>query len=380
MLLFKENKSALTLGVEMELQVLDRDSLLLVPRASEILERIPGNKLAKEMFRSTIELVSGICTNVSEISADIRNTFHQVREVGQQLGLRFAGTGTHPVADYRDRLVSTGPRYHELLDRNQWIIRRMAVYGLHIHIGMRNGDECIRFNNFFMRFVPHFIALSASSPFWRGHDTGLSAVRPTMYESQPISGMPTYTKDWNSFAHLYKSLIQTGSIQSMKDIWWDLRPSPGYGTLELRMSDGTASLDELDAITAFAHLLAHWFEENGKEFFETHDFIPERWILRENKWRAIRSGVRADLINHETLEVESFNSVMLHWIEKLKPYSVKLGYTKYLRRIVQILNFGNSSDRQRAILNPESDHRESGITAKSIQLILKSNVQEMETD
>jgi carboxylate-amine ligase len=146
------------------------------------------------------------------------------------------------------------------------------------------------------------------------------------------------------------------------------------------MSDGTASLDELDAITAFAHLLAHWFEENGKEFFETHDFIPERWILRENKWRAIRSGVRADLINHETLEVESFNSVMLHWIEKLKPYSVKLGYTKYLRRIVQILNFGNSSDRQRAILNPESDHRESGITAKSIQLILKSNVQEMETD
>jgi carboxylate-amine ligase len=380
MLTFKENKNALTLGVEMELQVLDKDSLQLVPRASEIMEKIPGNKLAKEMFRSTIELVTGICSTVSEISADLRNTVSQVREVGHQLGLRFAGTGAHPIADYTDRIVSVGQRYHELLARNQWIIRRMAVYGLHIHIGMRNGDECIRFNNFFLRFVPHFIALSGSSPFWRGHDTGLSSVRPTMYESQPISGMPTYTKDWESFIALYNALLQTGSIQSMKDIWWDLRPSPGYGTLELRMCDGTATIGELEAITAFAHMLAHWFDDNGSDYFHSHAYQPERWILRENKWRVIRFGTDAELIDHDTLEVKSFRLIMLDWLEKLKPYSEKLGYFQHFQRLLKILHQGNSSVRQRAILDPTKDHTPSGISEESLQKVLKLNVQEMEVE
>jgi carboxylate-amine ligase len=279
-----------------------------------------------------------------------------------------------------DRIVSAGQRYQELLDRNQWIIRRMSVYGLHIHIGMRNGDECIRFNNFFLRFVPHFIALSGSSPFWRGHDTGLSSVRPTMYESQPISGMPTYTEDWESFVALYNALLQTGSIQSMKDIWWDLRPSPGYGTLELRMCDSTATLDELEAITAFAHTLAHWFDDNGTEYFHSHVYQPERWILRENKWRVIRFGTDAELVDHDTLEVKSFRLIMLDWLEKLKPYSEKLGYFQHFQRLLKILHQGNSSARQRAMLDPTKDHTPAGISEESLQKVLKLNVHEMEVE
>src|SRR5690606_10097209 len=142
-----------------------------------------------------------------------------------------AGTGTHPTADYHERLITAGTRYGHLMDRNQWLIRRMAVYGLHVHMGMADGDTCIRFNNFFLHFVPHLIALSASSPFWRGVDTGLAAARPTAYEAHPTSGLPILVDNWAEFQTLYTHLVSTGSISSMKDIWWDLRPSPRFGTL-----------------------------------------------------------------------------------------------------------------------------------------------------
>ncbi len=268
----------------MELQVLDQETLLLSPRAPEILHMLDSKKLTKEMFRSTIEIITDVCDNVHVVSEDLIESMNLVNGAGLQLGLRFSGTGTNPEGDYVDREISTSKRYEDLLDRNQWLIKRMAVYGLHIHLGMRNGDECIRYYQFFMRFVPHFIALSGSSPFWRGLDTGLNASRPTVYESLPTAGMPYPVSDWDGFRQVYDAMIATNSIKSMKDIWWDLRPSPGYGTLELRMCDGPATMAELEAIVAFAHLLSHWFENNGKDYFHRESPLPDEWILQTPSW------------------------------------------------------------------------------------------------
>src|SRR5690606_34059151 len=136
------------------------------------------------------------------------------------------------------------------------------VYGMHIHLGMRSGDACIRYHNFFLHLVPHLLALSASSPFWHSLNTGLACARPTMYESMPTSGMPYIVKSWKAFENLYKTMVRTGSIKSIHDLWLDLRPSPELGTLELRMCDEPATLAEVMAITAYVHVLALWYEDH----------------------------------------------------------------------------------------------------------------------
>jgi carboxylate-amine ligase len=281
----------------------------------------------------------------------------------------FAGTGTHPVANYDHHTLTESPRYAALLERNQWLIKRMAVYGLHVHIGMRDGDSCIRFNNFFLHFIPHMIALSASSPYWVGRDTGLAASRPTVYEAHPTSGLPIRVENWEQFNTLYGMLIQTKSIESMKDIWWDLRPSPSFGTLEIRICDGPATMWELECVVAWIHLLAHWFEDHNEKFFENRNIKPREWILRENKWRAIRFGLDATIISHQDLTLHNLKQNILFWLNEMKPYATRLGYEHYVTGIREIIERGNSSMRQRKVME----------MTNSIEDVIRHNVMEFET-
>lgn len=365
---FRTNEQALTLGVEMEIQLLDKQTLLLTPRGPEILQMLNNEKLTKEMFRSTLEIITGVCSDVHQVRNDFQQTLPLVRKAGHDLNICFASTGTNPIADYNERILTSSPRYQHIHDRNQWLIRRMAVYGLHVHIGMRNGDECIRFNNFFLHFIPHMIALSASSPFWKCHDTGLAASRPTVYETHPTSGIPYLVEDWSQFNILYQKLINTGSIESMKDIWWDLRPSPGYGTLEIRICDQPATMLELESIVAFIHLLAHWFDDHGDAFFNSQPLIPLQWIMRENKWRAIRYGLQAEIINPKTLELKKLTDSINFWLEHMQPYILKLGYQPYVECIRNIVSKGNSSMRQRQVMQEKN----------SLEEVVAFNIREFE--
>lgn len=364
---FNASKTPLSLGVELELQVLDGETLLLTPRAQEIIQLLNKKKLTKEFFQSTIEVVTGICQSVHEVKDDLQESIQDVHRAAGQLGLKISSTGTHPEADYRDRMITPSVRYHELADRNQWLIRRMAVYGMHIHIGMPSADEAIRFNNFLLHFVPHVLALSASSPFWQRMDTGLAAARPTMYESMPTSGMPYVVKDWKQFQRLYYALLRTSSIGSMKDLWWDIRPSPGFGTVELRICDEPATLKEACGIVAFVHLLAHWFADHAAEWNAKNKTI-QRWILRENKWRAIRYGLKAEIIKRHTKKPVAVSHDILVWLEELKPYAEKLGYQAYMNEVQQIVSNGNSSERQHAVF----------VRSNNLHDVTKFNVTEFE--
>jgi len=365
---FNGNPTHLTLGVEMELQVLNADNLMLIPRSAEIIQALALPKLEKEMFRSTLEIITGICNSVHEVHDDFAQTLDAVKHYAANNAIRFAGTGTHPMAMYQDRIASAGDRYQELMDRNQWLIRRMAVYGLHVHIGMRSGEECMRYNHFFLRMVPHLIALSASSPFWQKADTGLAATRPTMYEAHPTSGIPYLANDWKDFQRVFNDMKNAGAITSIKDIWWDLRPSPHYGTLELRMCDGPATLLELESIVAFIHMLALWFNDHGEAYFTKHKPIPERWILRENKWRAIRYGTEAVLIDPDTQVTKPFAEIMDEWMKNIEVYAKQLGYEKYMQVLRDILTKGNSAARQRKVFD----------NTRSLEAVVKYNVEEWE--
>ncbi|MBA4054808.1 MAG: carboxylate--amine ligase [Marivirga sp.] len=364
---FKSSTRELSLGVELELQVLDGSSLLLTPHAAEIISLCKDERFEQEFFQSTLEVITGASLNVQEIEADLKKSLKKVSAVAQQLNFKLGSTGTHPLGDYRERLITPSPRYDDLTDRNQWIIRRMAVYGMHIHIGMPSGDACIRYNYFFMHFLPHILALSGSSPFWQGKYTGLSSCRPTTYESLPTAGMPYLVKDWQSFQNLVHFLLKSKSITSMKDLWWDLRPSPKYGTLELRFCDEPATLYESLSIVAFVHLLAHWFRDHEEEWTTSHAPLKQ-WIFRENKWRAIRYGLTAEIVVSRTGKTKSLQKDIYDWIRILLPYAQKLQYNEYLAGVKGIVFMGNSSDRQYKVFKNTND----------LDAVIRHNVNEFE--
>lgn len=347
-IIFKQNAD-LTLGVEIELQLIDDKTLNLSSKGEELLLASASNqKIKQEFYLSTVEVNTGICNTVQETELDLRQSLYFLRAIGKDLDLRFATTGCHPFARYADCIISPTERYYELIDRNQWLTRRMTVYGLHVHLGMKSGDDCIRFNNFFMHLLPHLLALSSSSPFWQGDDTGLASCRPTTYEALPTAGQPYCVKNWREFESLYFTLKKCEAIKSLRDLWWDIRPSPGFGTLEIRVCDGLATLEETLAIVSFIHGLALWFRDNGDWIDQVQ--LPAPWICRENKWRVIRYGLDAEIITSCTGNLKPIRQDIEDWLLKISPYVKSLGYDHYIASLGKILNLGTSSQRQRLVL------------------------------
>lgn len=338
----------LTLGVEVELQIMDQDTLNLTPRADEILQAGAKIKnLKQEFYQSTVEICTDKCDDVHQAVADLKASFDAIVPLGNERGISFSTTGCHPFSRYLDCVITPSPRYDELIERNQWLTKRMTVYGLHVHLGMRDGNECIRFNNFFLPFLPHLLALSASSPYWQGDDTGLSSCRPTTYESMPTSGQPYEVGGWSEFENLYHILKKCGAINSLKDLWWDMRPSPGYGTLEIRVCDGLPTLAGTAAVVAYIHLLAHWFNDHCNWLNQVQPSPP--FLLRENKWRAVRYGLDAELVLNTDGKTAPIRDEIEKWLDITKDYITKLGYEPYIETLRKIMANGTSSQRQRKI-------------------------------
>lgn len=343
-----QTNGELTLGVEIELQLVDKNNKNLIPKAEELLKEGAGlKKLKPEFYLSTVEINTDKCQTVQDVEQDLTQSFDALQPLGEPLHMDFATTGCHPFSRYNDCVVTPSKRYNELIDRNQWVTRRMTVYGLHVHIGMKSGDDCIRFNNFFLHFLPHLLALSASSPFWQGEDTGLASCRPTTYEALPTAGQPYRVHNWKEFENLYETLKKCDAIQSLKDLWWDMRPSPILGTLEIRVCDGPATLAEALAITAYIHLLATWFNDHGSWIEQVPP--PPRWVSRENKWRVMRYGLDAQLITNLDGSTKHIRQEIEEWLVKLEPYIQQRGYAAYIDTLRNILVKGNSTARQRKV-------------------------------
>lgn len=344
-----QSHGELTLGVEIELQLIDLASCNLTPKADILLKKGKSafKKLKPEFYLSTVEVNTDKCNDVVQIDHDLAESFDKLASLGNEYNVGFATTGCHPFSRYADCVITPSARYNELMDRNQWLSRRMTVYGLHVHIGMKTGDDCIRFNNFFSQFMPHLLALSASSPFWQGEDTGLASCRPTTYEALPTAGQPYQVHNWKEFESLYYTLKKCKAINSLKDLWWDMRPSPGYGTLEIRVCDGPATHAEAVAITAYIHMLAHWFKDNGGWIDQVTP--APHWLVRENKWRVMRYGLNALLITHIDGQTKPARKEIEEWLDKTSSYATSLGYDHYVEIIREILVKGNSSERQRAV-------------------------------
>lgn len=339
-----------SLGVEMELSIVDKESRDLRSAAIEILGRLrPDHPKAKhELFQSTLEVITGICSTVSEAKADLRATLDEICPVVEEMDLALMCSGTHPFARWHQQDVSPNDRYHHLIDAMQWPARRLQICGIHVHVGVRSGDKAIAIANALCAYIPHFLAISASSPYWEGHDTGLASVRSKVFESMPTAGIPHQLGSWAEFEQFLATLINAKAVQSIREVWWDIRPHPGFGTVELRMCDGLPTLREVSAVAALAQSLVEWMDSLIDRGYSLP--VPSPWVTRENKWRASRYGIDADILVNEQGDLQPVSEAIRQLVEDLSPVARRLGCESELLILTEILRDGPSYIRQRAVI------------------------------
>ncbi len=345
-----------TIGVEMELQLVDQEGGGLVNVCDAILGEIPagwGSCFKPELFQSNLEVNTGICATVAEAEQDLVEKLLLLHHLCGHHGVGLVSAGTHPFSLSADQQVTDNPRYRRLIDVLQRPARRMNIFGLHVHIGVGSGEIALGVVNRLVRYLPHLLALSASSPFWEGEDTGLASMRVKVFESLSTAGLPFYFGSWREFESIIDQLRRSHTIDTIRDVWWDIRPHPDFGTVEMRVCDPPSSLTEVLALVALVQCLV---ARAARQHIEGEPEVkPHAAIARENKWRAARYGLECEIIRADTLENVPARELIAEEVAALAPMAETLGCTPYLAHVEEILRAGSSSASQRRIFEENGD-------------------------
>ncbi len=345
-----------TVGVEWEFALVDKATRDLANTAAELFTAVheheaavvDESKLHKELLRNTVEVVTGVCDTVPEAVADLAETVRVVRRVADSQGVDLYSAGTHPFAQWSVQQLTPGHRYEELISRTQWWGRQMLIWGLHVHVGVRRRQHVLPIVSSLLNHFPHLQALSASSPVWSGTDTGYASNRAMMFQQLPTAGLPFQFQTWEEYEAYVDDAFHTGVIEYLGDIRWDIRPSPALGTVEVRVCDGVSNLRELSALTALTHCLVVDLERR-LEAGERLPVLPP-WHVQENKWRAARYGLEAEIILDAAGDERLVTDDLDDLLERLSPLARELGCEDELRLVAEIPRTGASYQRQRRIL------------------------------
>lgn len=342
-----------SLGVEWELELVDLQTRGLATAASDILTEMGAPfggehpKAKHELMESCIEVITGVCTTVDEALADLRSTVDEVAAAAGARGLGVMSSGTHPFTDWTTQQISPHPRYAKLVDDMQWPARQLQIFGVHVHVGVRSPDKAIPIVNALTSYIPHFLALSASSPYWLGTDTGLASSRTKVFEALPTAGLPYQLAGWDDFERFMETLISARTISTIREVWWDVRPHPNFGTVELRICDGLPTLFEIGWAAALSQCLVEMLNSQLDRGYTLP--MPRSWIVRDNKWRAARYGIDAEIIVDEQGSTLPLRDSLLDLVDELMPFAERLQCTKELICVRDILDVGPSYARQRAV-------------------------------
>ncbi|MEU8192442.1 glutamate--cysteine ligase [Microbispora amethystogenes] len=343
-----------TLGVEWELQLVDTHTRHLRQDARDVLAAVPDlsegqrPKAMHELMQSQVEIITDVCHTVAEAVQDLRKSIDRLAEVVEPRGMALACTGTHAISDWRDAVYAPNQRYVELVEEMQWLAWRIQTFGVHVHVGVRERDKVIPIVNALAAYLPHFLALTSSSPYWGGQDTGLASSRAIVFGSLPTAGPPHLLADWAEFEEYMDTLIKAGTIRSIKEVWWDIRPHPDFGTIEIRMFDGIPTPREVGMVAALSQCLVQQFDQQiDRGYTLPH---PAPWVVRDNKWRATRYGLDADVITDDHGSTAPMRDVLYELQRELEPVAERLGCAEELAVVTDVLEQGSSSERQRAIL------------------------------
>src|SRR5881275_1325194 len=348
-----------TLGVEEEYMLLDSETFDLVQDVDTVLAAVSGHELEPrinaELMQSVLEVATPVCHTPTDVEQQLRALRTYVTEVARGRGMRVGSAGTHPFSLFERQRITAKDRYRAMVDRLQYIARRELIFGMHVHVAVDDPEKAIKVTNALIVHLPELVALSASSPFWRGEPTGLASSRHMVYAALPRSGPPPRFDDYAEYAEVVGQLERTGCIADYTHIWWDIRLHPRLGTIEIRICDAVTDLDDVIAITAYCQALVKHYSER----FDAGEEVPSyhRILTTENKWLAARYGLEApvmDLLTGKRNRSPVSQSIR-RTLKTIAPHARELGAEEQLAGIEEILRRGNAADRQLRTFNANKD-------------------------
>jgi carboxylate-amine ligase len=345
-----------TIGIEEEFQIIDPQTRELRSRVSEILEEgmmLLGEQIKPEMHQSMVEVGTNICHTVQEARADVTKLRRTVATLAHKHNLAIIAASTHPFSHWKDQDITPNERYFQLIEEMQQLARALSIYGLHVHVGVENREDAINIMNAARYFLPHILALSTSSPFWIGRDTGLKSYRSEVFKQFPRTDIPDYFGSAGEFDNYVKLLVKTKCIDNGKKIWWDVRPHPIFPTLEFRICDLPSRVDEVIAIAGlFQAIVAKLY----KLLRQNMGFrLYRRALIQENKWRAVRYGLDGKLIDFGKQAEVPVRDLILELLEFIDDVVDELGSRKEIEYVHTILKNGTSADRQLRVYKETND-------------------------
>jgi glutamate---cysteine ligase / carboxylate-amine ligase len=336
-----------TIGVEEEFQIIDPATGELRSHVSQLVAATSANlgeQVKREMHQSIVEIGTNICANVDELTADMHRTRGELVRAAESVGLYVAASGTHPFSNWIDQVISPGERYKNIVEELQQLARSLLIFGMHVHVAVPDRTTMIDLMNMVRYFLPHLLALSTSSPFWMGRDTGLKSFRTTVFRRFPRTGIPDHFNSWSEYEDYVALLIKLRSIDNAKKIWWDVRPHPTFGTLEFRICDVTPRIEDAIAIAALAQAIVVKLHQLYTKNMG-YRMYP-RALIEENKWRAARWGVEGNLIDfgkQAEVPMRELGEELLDFVDDVVD---DLGSRAALKPIQRILREGTSAERQ----------------------------------
>jgi glutamate---cysteine ligase / carboxylate-amine ligase len=348
-----------TVGVEEEYMLLDPVSLDLVQRADEVLaaelERGFTGNLATELFQSLLEVHTPVCASASELEHELRRLRTYVSELARSLDLRVGSAGTHPFSLFERQRITARDRYSALVDQLQYIARRELIFGLHVHVGVDDPDKTIALMGALTLHLPELVALSACSPFWRGLPTGLMCSRQSVFAAFPRSGPPPPFSSYDDYAAVIGQLEATGCIADYKHVWWDIRPHPRFGTIEVRVMDAVTRVEDALALAAYIQAIVKRYGDGYDAGERLPPFHP--MLTNENKWLACRYGLEApliDLVTGSRIRVSAARLVR-RTLRDVEPHARELGSERVLEGVRRILIDGNGAEEQLRVFRDTRD-------------------------
>jgi carboxylate-amine ligase len=347
-----------TLGIEEEFQIVDPVTRELRSRVSEILEdgkTLLGEQVKPEMIQSMIEVGTGICKDIKAARADITNLRSILAGLARKKGLEIVAAGTHPFSHWHDQKIFDNDRYNLIVEENQIIARSLLTFGLHVHVGIADPDRAIQIMNAVRYMLPHMLALSTSSPFWVGKQTGLKSYRSEVFTRMPRTGIPDHFESDSSFQSYVSLLIETGCIDDGKKIYWDVRPHPFFPTLEFRICDIPTRVDDTIAIAALFQALVA--KVNGLLDQNLTCRLHHKMLIEENKWRAVRYGLDGKMIDFgkgKEVPVRDLIRELLEFVDEVVDH---LGSRAEIEHIHTILERGTSADEQLRVWQDTGDFK-----------------------
>ncbi|GJH07810.1 glutamate--cysteine ligase [Caballeronia novacaledonica] len=352
------NSEPFTFGVELEIQVVNTHDYDLTRAASDLMrlikdEKIPGN-ITPEITESMIELSTGICTTHEQAVTDLRKIRDTLVAAADQLNVGLAGGGTHAFQQWSDRQIYDAPRFQYISELYGYLAKQFTVFGQHVHIGCPDPNSALFLLHSMSRYIPHFIALSASSPYIQGVDTGFHSARLNSVFAFPLSGRAPFVLTWDGFEEYFSKMVNTGVVNSMKDFYWDIRPKPGFGTIEVRVMDTPLSVDKAAAIACYIQTLSRYLLLDKPLTPREDDYL----VYTFNRFEACRFGLEGTCIHPQTGERRTIGEDILATLDVLAPHAEALGSQAALAEAADIARGVNDATWLRGVVDKEKSLHE----------------------